>query len=266
MAPVEPCTPLHITVTRDIARGETVMLSTVGKAGPSGGASLLGGPPHAFRAGTLLCSGQGEPLLQLLGHGWLPIGEVHSTACSWIQALSAIQPGALELLPSRRGWSLAWITLSDKGARGEREDRSGPQIEGLVRARLPISLSRGFLLPDSLERLRCLLTDLALLQGFDLILTSGGTGVGPRDVSPEATALVLDKVLPGFERVMTATSLAKTPHAMISRAKAGILGQSIVINLPGSPAAVQENLAAVLPALDHALAKLQGDPSDCGRG
>jgi molybdopterin adenylyltransferase len=262
----EACTPVKVMVDSDLPQGKTVLLSNSSTAHLFGCPPLLVGPPHAFKAGTTLCSEQGEPRLQILGHGWIPTREEHSTACTWVQTLSMIPRGIFELFPTRNGWSLAWITLSDKGARGEREDRSGPQIEQLVRERLQLSLARGFLLPDSMERLRCLLTDLSLLQGFDLILTSGGTGVGPRDVSPEATDLVLDRGLPGFERAMTATSLAATPHGMISRARAGILGQSIIINLPGSPTAVRENLAAVLPALPHALGKLQGDQSDCGRG
>jgi molybdopterin adenylyltransferase len=262
----EARTPVTVMVDSDLPQGETVLLSDNKTSNLFGCPPLLVGPTHAFRAGTTLCSEQGEPRLQILGHGWIPSSENHSTACTWVQSLSVIAQGTMELFPTRPGWSLAWITLSDKGARGEREDRSGPQIEQLVRERMHISLARGFLLPDSMERLRCLLTDLSLLQGFDLILTSGGTGVGPRDISPEATALVLDRTLPGFERAMTASSLAATPHGMISRARAGILGQSIVINLPGSPTAVRENLAAVLPALPHALEKLQGDQSDCGRG
>ena len=113
-------------------------------------------------------------------------------------------------------------------------------------------------------RLRALLTELALSQAYDLICTTGGTGLSPRDITPQVTEALLDTSLPGFSQVMLAASLAKTPHAIISRAAAGVLGQSIIINLPGSRKAVMENLAAVLPALPHALAKLQGDPADCG--
>ena len=120
------------------------------------------------------------------------------------------------------------------------------------------------MLPDDAAALRALLTELALGQGYDIICTSGGTGVGPRDVSPEATLAVLDKRLPGFEQAMMQAGLDKTPTASVSRAVAGVIGGCICINLPGSRKAVVENLAAVLPALGHALDKLHGDPADCG--
>jgi molybdopterin adenylyltransferase len=260
------CPSFSLTVLRGLAKGETALLTDGTGTSPAGCIPAIAGQAHLNRAGTLLCAAPEEPLIRVLGHGWLPGGENRSLPCTWVQAVTALGSGPLDVLPVRRGISLAWITLSDKGSRGERVDRSGPQIEQLAGEHLRLSLSRGYLLPDSIEQLRCLLTDLALLQGFDLILTSGGTGLGPRDITPEATGMVLDKGLPGFERVMTAASLEKTPHGMISRARAGVLGQSIVVNLPGSPAAVRENLAPLLPALGHALAKLQGDQADCGHG
>jgi molybdopterin adenylyltransferase len=261
-----PCPRFSLKVLKKLAGGETALLTGSPEDCPVGCIPAIAGQAHLHRAGTLLCAAPEEPLLRVLGHGWLPAGENRSSPCTWVQAVAALGGGPIEVLPVRCGISLAWITLSDKGSRGERVDRSGPQIDQLAREHLQISLSRGYLLPDSLEQLRCLLTDLALLQGFDLILTSGGTGLGPRDYTPEATGMVLDKGLPGFEFVMTGASLAKTPHGMISRARAGVLGQSIVVNLPGSPAAVRENLAPLLPALPHALAKLQGDQADCGHG
>jgi len=111
--------------------------------------------------------------------------------------------------------------------------------------------------------LKSLLVDLSLKQGFDLIMTTGGTGVGPRDITPEATLAVIEKRLPGYERAMTRASLQKTPHGAISRAIAGTLGESLIVNMPGSPKAVKECLEPLLPTLKHTLEKLQGDPSDC---
>ena len=166
---------------------------------------------------------------------------------------------------SRKGFSLAWITLSDKGSRGERVDTSGPAIRDTVAGALDISLARGMIIPDEPLMLKAALVDCCLHQGFDLVFTTGGTGVGPRDITPEVTLPLLDRRLAGFERAMTMASLAKTPHAVISRAVAGTMGNALVINLPGSPKAVRENLLAVLPALGHTVEKLQGDTRDCGQ-
>lgn len=97
----------------------------------------------------------------------------------------------------------------------------------------------------------------------DLILTTGGTGLSPRDVTPEATSAICERLVPGMAEAMRAESLKKTPHAMISRAVAGVHGRTLIINLPGSPRGARENLEVVLPALEHAISKLQGDPSEC---
>ncbi len=176
-----------------------------------------------------------------------------------------VAPGEFACVKSRRGLSLAWITLSDKGSRGERVDASGPAIRDAAMDAIQIGLARGMIIPDEPEMLKAALVDCCLFQRFDLVFTTGGTGVGPRDITPEVTLPLLDKRLPGFERAMTQISLAKTPHAMISRAVAGTMGHSLVVNLPGSPKAVRENLHAILPALKHAVEKLQGDPTDCGQ-
>lgn len=220
-------------------------------------------PPLA--AGLFLDDAQG-PALQVLGAARWPT-EAAGSGVLWLLAPLRDLPagGELDLTSRRAGLSLAWVTLSDKGSRGERTDASGPAIETTVRAATAVSLARGFLLPDEAQPLRALLADLALLQGFDLILTTGGTGLTPRDITPEATLAVIERRLPGFEQAMVAASLLKTPNAVISRAVAGTVGQSLVVNLPGSPKAVVENLAAVLPAIPHALDKLRGDPADCGR-
>jgi molybdenum cofactor synthesis domain-containing protein len=121
------------------------------------------------------------------------------------------------------------------------------------------------ILPDEKELIAEKLKLLADSCKIDLIVTTGGTGVGPRDVTPEATLSVIDRELPGMAEAMRAESLKKTPHAMISRAVAGIRKQTLIINLPGSPRAVRENLSVVLPALPHAIEKIKGDPSDCAK-
>lgn len=182
-----------------------------------------------------------------------------------LEALCDQQGGEHQLSTTRpQGWALAWITLSDKGARGERLDESGPLMASMVRASLPLRFEQGFLIPDDPHRLRALVTDMALTQGYDLLLTSGGTGLGPRDSTPETLLPLFEKRLEGFEQAMMLQSLAITPRAAISRAVAGTLGRSLIISLPGSRKAVAENLAAVLPALAHALEKLHGEPGDCG--
>jgi molybdopterin adenylyltransferase len=157
----------------------------------------------------------------------------------------------------------AIITLSDKGSRGERVDESGLVIREML-SRIDASVDHYEVLPDDAVLIISALTRLADSGTIDLILTTGGTGVAPRDVTPEATRAVIDRELPGMAEAMRAESLTKTPHAMISRAVAGIRKQTLIVNLPGSPRAVRENLAVILPALPHAVKKIKGDPSDCG--
>lgn len=231
-------------------------------------------PLPRLPVGSRLYDADGTELLKVTGRIWLPspsgLNNPHAHDCPLVTALTDIAPipipdnDALCLEVRKEGRSLAWITLSDKGSQGLREDLSGPVIKDMAAARLPLCHSQGFLLPDEPALLRALLTDLALNQGYDLICTTGGTGLSPRDIAPQVTATLLDMPLPGFSQAMMAASLAKTPHAAISRAVAGVLGRSIVINLPGSRKGVLENLGAVLPALPHALDKLHGDPADCG--
>lgn len=158
----------------------------------------------------------------------------------------------------------AIMTLSDKGSAGEREDESGQIIRELI-ANLGASAVHYEILPDEKSRIIETLKRLSDSGNIDLILTTGGTGVAPRDVTPEATLAVIDRELPGMAEAMRAESLKKTPHAMISRAVAGIRKQTLIVNLPGSPKAVRENLAVILPALPHAIEKIKGDPSDCAR-
>jgi molybdenum cofactor synthesis domain-containing protein len=157
----------------------------------------------------------------------------------------------------------AIITLSDKGSIGERVDESGPVIREMLSGTGAV-IDHYEVLPDDAAQLIGVLTRLAESGTIDLILTTGGTGVAPRDVTPEATRAVIDRELPGIAEAMRAESLKKTPHAMISRAIAGIRKKTLIVNLPGSPKAVRENLAVILPALPHAIEKIKGDPSDCG--
>jgi len=158
----------------------------------------------------------------------------------------------------------AIITLSDKGSKGEREDESGKIIREMV-AGIGAVVSHYEILPDEKALISAALTRLSDSGGTDLVLTTGGTGVAPRDVTPEATLEVIDRELPGMAEAMRAESLKKTPHAMISRAIAGIRKRTLIVNLPGSPKAVRENLSVILPALTHAIEKIKGDPSDCGK-
>jgi molybdopterin adenylyltransferase len=154
------------------------------------------------------------------------------------------------------------ITVSDRSAQGLRKDSSGPRLVEFLESH-GIRVEWTEVVPDEEPQIRRVLTHLADVNGADLILTTGGTGLSPRDVTPEATLAVVHRVVPGMAEAMRAASLAKTPHAMISRAVAGVRGKTLIINLPGSPRGALENLQVVLPALEHAIAKIQGDPSEC---
>ncbi|MCI8609678.1 MAG: molybdopterin adenylyltransferase [Firmicutes bacterium] len=158
------------------------------------------------------------------------------------------------------------VTLSDKGARGERQDESGPEIcrmlmeEGQGRYEVTHSL----LLPDDQEAIEGTLIQLCDKEGLDLILTTGGTGFSLRDVTPEATMAVATRNAPGIAEYMRAKSFAITPKAMVSRGVSVIRGRTLIINLPGSPKAVRENLGFILPALPHGLDILLGRDGECG--
>ena len=155
--------------------------------------------------------------------------------------------------------------MSDLGSRGLREDRSGQALAERLGAEGYDVCSRT-VIPDDYDRIKEVLIELCDTEGAALIVTTGGTGVSPRDVSPDATVSVIEKSVPGLAEAMRAASMQKTPHAMISRAVAGIRGKTLIINLPGSPKGAIENLEAILAALPHALDKIQGDPSDCAQG
>ncbi|MDZ4245982.1 MAG: MogA/MoaB family molybdenum cofactor biosynthesis protein [Dehalococcoidia bacterium] len=154
------------------------------------------------------------------------------------------------------------ITVSDKGYKGEREDLSGKIIAEMVREVGGEVISYA-LIPDEKEIISNTIIDYVEKKALDLIVTTGGTGVSPRDVTPEATKEVLDKEIPGMGEAMRLKGLETTPHAMISRALAGVRKRSLIVNLPGSPSGVRENLGAILMAIPHAIAKIQGDPAEC---
>ncbi len=156
---------------------------------------------------------------------------------------------------------IAILTLSDKGARGEREDESGRILHRMSASLGTVDYYE--IIADEADLIAQRLVEWCDSRDLDLILTTGGTGVSPRDVTPQATQQILDYQIPGMAEAMRAASLAKTPHAMLSRALVGVRGKTLIVNLPGSPRAVQENFEVILPALPHALAKLKGDPSDC---
>ncbi len=159
-------------------------------------------------------------------------------------------------------YRVALLTMSDKGARGEREDESGRVLRDMAEA-LPGEVVFYEVIPDDARLIEKKLCELADAGRADLILTTGGTGLAPRDVTPEATRAVIEREVPGMAEAMRAASMAKTPHAMISRAVCGVRKQTLIVNLPGSPRGVRENLAVLLPGLPHALDKVRGDPSDC---
>ena len=154
---------------------------------------------------------------------------------------------------------VAVLTVSDRSARGERPDASGPVIVELIKAQ-GWEVARSDILPDDLNILRETIKSWADRGVADIILTTGGTGFAPRDVTPEATRAVIEHEAPGLTEAMRAASAAKTPHAMLSRAVAGIRGNVLIINLPGNPSAAIENLQVILPALEHAVKLLQKDP------
>lgn len=158
--------------------------------------------------------------------------------------------------------TVAVLTLSDKGSRGEREDESGPIIQDMLQT-INAEVMFYEILPDEKEIIRERLIEYT--KKVDLVLTTGGTGLSPRDVTPDATREVIDKEVSGIAEAMRSEGLKKTRRAMLSRAVAGVRGNSLIINLPGSPRAVEENLSVILEVIPHAIEKIKGDPSECAR-
>lgn len=160
-------------------------------------------------------------------------------------------------------YKAAVLTVSDRSFRGERPDEAGPLAASLLEA-AGYRVVETAVVPDEQPEIEAALIRLA--DEAALVVTSGGTGFSPRDVTPEATAAVCQRMAPGIPEAMRAASLAVTPRAMLSRAAAGIRGGTLIVNLPGSPKAVRENLEAVLPALEHGLKMLSGASADCAAG
>ncbi len=164
----------------------------------------------------------------------------------------------------RAEYTCGILTMSDKGARGERDDTSGKNLQEIMRA-ADFKVVSYQIIPDNEEIISATLKDWADAKGLDLIITTGGTGVSPSDVTPEATVRVIDRELPGIAEAMRQASFKITPHAILSRARCGIRGKCLIINLPGSKKAAQENIAVVLSALPHAIYKIKGGMADCGQ-
>ncbi|MDY3280940.1 MogA/MoaB family molybdenum cofactor biosynthesis protein [Dysosmobacter sp.] len=161
-------------------------------------------------------------------------------------------------------YQCAVLTISDRSFRGERPDEGGPLVSRLL-TDAGFSVAHTEILPDEQADIEAALCRLADSGDFPLIVTTGGTGFAPRDVTPEATLAVCDRLAPGIPEAMRYASMQVTNRAMLSRAQAGIRRGTLIINLPGSPKAARENLEAVLPALSHGLEMLSGRPADCAK-
>ncbi len=162
-------------------------------------------------------------------------------------------------------YRVAVLTLSDRSAAGDRKDEAGPQAVELLDEIVGGLQVAQEIMSDSRPDLEAALIRLADEEVCDLIVTTGGTGLSPRDVTPEATLAVIDREIPGMAEAMRMAGLEKTPHAMLSRAVCGQRGQTIIVNLSGSPKAVREQLEALAPALPHALQMATGIPQDCAK-
>ncbi|MFH1059683.1 MAG: MogA/MoaB family molybdenum cofactor biosynthesis protein [Pseudomonadota bacterium] len=158
----------------------------------------------------------------------------------------------------------AILTVSDKASQGRRDDTAGPALlQELALAGIQVAVSE--VVPDEPAQISAALMRYADQMDLALVLTTGGTGLSPRDVTPEATLAVATRLVPGLAEAMRAEGLRQTPHAMLSRGVAVIRGATLIVNLPGSPKGALEGVAVILPALGHALDKLRGDTRDCGR-
>jgi molybdenum cofactor synthesis domain-containing protein len=156
----------------------------------------------------------------------------------------------------------AIVTVSDRSFRKERADASGPAVAQVL-SRIPVELEQQLVVPDERELISRALCHLADFLGMDLVVTTGGTGVSPRDVTPEATWDVIDREIPGMAEAMRADSRGRTSAAMLSRSVVGVRGSTLIVNLPGSPGGARENLESILSAIPHAVEKIHGAGGDC---
>ncbi len=163
---------------------------------------------------------------------------------------------------SENMFTVGILTISDKGSKGQREDTSGPAIKDMLTGTGAEVILYG-IVPDEKDAIAGKLIEWADASKIDLILTTGGTGLAPRDITPEATLAVVEKIVPGISEAMRAVSIRKTPRGMLSRGISGILGKTLIINLPGSPKAVRECLEVILPAIPHAIETVRGEVQDC---
>jgi len=160
-------------------------------------------------------------------------------------------------------FTIGVITVSDKGAAGERKDTSGPLIEEMLKEIGGI-LNKYVIVPDDRDKIANTLRNMCDVDKLDVIFTTGGTGFSPRDLTPEATLDVIDRLAPGISEAIRMKSLSITPKAMLSRAVSGIRKQSLIVNLPGSPKGVKESLEVIMPALSHGIGILKGVEGECG--
>ena len=185
-----------------------------------------------------------------------------------VETGGAVRPGdraeAFDIV-DRDALQAVVLTISDRCSRNEAQDTAGPAVAKILDESLGANIYRTAILPDEKETIAEQLKHYCDGHSIDLVLAVGGTGFSPRDVTPEAAREVIDRLTPGLDEAMRTASLAKTPHAMLSRAVSGIAGSTLIITLPGSQRGAVENLQAILPALGHGIAKLRGDPADCGR-
>jgi len=225
---------------------------------------LHGAPVTELRAGDMLGEVSKEifhPMLRVEGFMFAAASD---RRLPLLRALCPIEAREHRCVLRHASVSAAVITLSDKGWAGKREDTCGAVLAKALSDALSAPWLQRFLLPDDPAMLKALVCELALGQRFDLVVTTGGTGLSPRDTTPEALLPLLTRRLHGFEQAMLQAGLAHTPRAALSRCLAGCVHETLLLTLPGSARGALENLSAVLPLLPHALDKLHGDMADCG--